>query len=197
MFGYEPEIGIEFDVKKANELLTRAGFKDRNKFPTIELSFNTNENHQRIAENVQSQLKKNLGINVELKNEEWKVYLNTLQVNPAHIYRMGWLADYPDPDNFLNLMTSYSANNHTNWGNKEYDQLIEKAASELDANKRKQYYSKAQKILAELDVPVAPIYSGVSQALVSKRVKNFPNNSMNRYPFKRVEIQWVRSNGVS
>ncbi|MCB0392255.1 MAG: peptide ABC transporter substrate-binding protein [Bdellovibrionales bacterium] len=189
MFGYEAEIGTGFDIEKANKLLDEAGFKDRSKLQTITLGFNTNENHQRIAENVQAQLKKNLGINVELKNEEWKVYLNTLKVDPPHVFRMGWLADYPDPDNFLNLMTSYSDNNHTNWGNKDYDSLIEDAAKELDKGKRKDIYSKAQKILTELDVPVAPVFSSVVHSLVAKRVINFPNNSMNRYQYKRVELK--------
>ncbi|MCB9025541.1 MAG: peptide ABC transporter substrate-binding protein [Bdellovibrionaceae bacterium] len=189
MFGYEAEIGTSFDIEKANKLLDDAGFKDRSKLPTITLGFNTNENHQRIAENIQSQLKKNLGINVELKNEEWKVYLNTIKMDPPHIFRMGWLADYPDPDNFLNLMTSYSDNNHTQWGNKDFDELIEKAAKELDKGKRKEYYSTAQKILTEIDVPVAPVFSSVVHSLVSKRVKNFPNNSMNRYEFKGIELK--------
>lgn len=189
MFGYEAEIGTTYDVEKANKLLDDAGYKERTKLPTITLGFNTNENHQRIAENIQSQLKKNLGINVELKNEEWKVYLNTLKVDPPHVFRMGWLADYPDPDNFLTLMTSYSDNNHTNWENKQFDELIAKAAKELDKEKRKEYYSTAQKILTELDVPVAPIFSSVVHSLVANRVKNFPNNSMNRYQFKGVELK--------
>jgi oligopeptide transport system substrate-binding protein len=189
MFGYDAEIGTVFDVEKANKMLDEAGYKDRSKLPTINLGFNTNENHQRIAENVQAQLKKNLGINVELKNEEWKVFLNTLKVDPPHMYRMGWLADYPDPDNFLNLMTSYSENNHTKWGSAEFDTLIEESAKELDKNKRKENYSKAQKILTELDVPVAPVFASVSHALVSSRAKNFPNNSLNRYQFKKVELK--------
>ncbi len=189
MFGYEPSLGSNFDPKEAAELLDKAGYKDRTKFPKINLSFNTNENHQRIAENIQAQLKKNLGISVELQNEEWKVYLNNLKVNPAHIYRMGWLADYPDPDNFMNLMYSYSENNRTKWGNKEFDAIVLQAASELDKGKRKELYSKAQKILTELDVPVVPMFSSVSHSLIAKRVVNFPNNSMNRYEFKKVTLK--------
>ncbi len=189
MFGYDAEIGTSFDVERANKLLDEAGYKDRSKLPTINLGFNTNENHQRIAENVQAQLKRNLGISIELQNEEWKVYLNTLKVDPPHIYRMGWLADYPDPDNFLNLMTSYSDNNHTNWGNEKFDRLIENSAKELDKSKRRENYTSAQKILTEQDVPVAPIFASVVHSLVSKRVKNFPNNSLNRYQYKKVELK--------
>lgn len=189
MMGHEEKVGLSFNVKRANELLDQAGYKDRSKFPLITLGFNTNENHQRVAENIQAQLKKNLKINVEVKNEEWKVYLKSLRVNAPHIYRMGWLADFPDPDNFLNLMTSYSDNNHTNWGNPKYDKLIEQAVSEVDKEKRKKMYHEAQKILTEVDVPVVPVYSMVDHMLVSERVKNYPINSMSKFIFKDVEIK--------
>lgn len=189
MFGYEAERGINFDVAKAQKLLDEAGYKDRSQFPKLVLAFNTNENHQRIAENVQAQLKRNLGIDVEIKNEEWKVYLNTLKSDPPHIYRLGWQADYPDPDNFMTLMTSYSENNHTHWVNKEFDQVVEKAAVQLSREDRKKLYSKAQAILTEVDVPVVPIYAGVNHLLIANRVKNFPVNSLGRFPLKKVQLQ--------
>ncbi|MCB0412152.1 MAG: peptide ABC transporter substrate-binding protein, partial [Bdellovibrionales bacterium] len=142
MMGYDPTAGVKFDPDAARKLLDKAGYKDRSKFPTLSLGFNTLDQHQRIAENVQEQLKRNLGISTELSSEEWKTYLNTLRVNPPNIYRHGWVADYPDPDNFLNLFTSYSENNHTFWGNSEYDSLIEKAVSESDASKRIELYKQ-------------------------------------------------------
>lgn len=189
MFGYEPDTGTEFSIEKAKAMLDQAGYKDRSKFPKIEIGFNTNEDHKRVAENIQAQLKRNLGIDVELKNEEWKVYLKSLQTDPPHIFRLGWLADYPDPDNFLNLMTSYSENNHTRWGSKEFDALISKAVGLGTKEKRQQVYSMAQKILTEKEVPVAPIYASVSHSLVAPRVVNFPFNSMQRYIFKGVSLK--------
>ena len=189
IFGYEPDRGVDFNVSKAKKMLDKAGYKDRSKFPKIEIGFNTNEDHKRVAENIQAQLKRNLGINVELKNEEWKVYLKSLQTDPPHIFRMGWLADYPDPDNFLNLMTSYSENNHTRWGSQEFDKLIAKAVGLGSKGRRQQVYSKAQKILTEQEVPVVPIYSSVTHALISSRVVNFPFNSMQKYIFKKVSLK--------
>ncbi|MCB0415231.1 MAG: peptide ABC transporter substrate-binding protein [Bdellovibrionales bacterium] len=189
MFGHETDVGLDFDPKLAGELLDKAGYKDRAKFPKLMIGFNTNENHQRIAENVQAQLKRNLGINVELKNEEWKVYLKSLKVDPPHIYRMGWLADFPDPDNFLNLVTSYSENNYSGWGNPKFDKLIEKAVSITDKDERRKIYREAQRILVEQDVPVVPIYSMVDHMLISDRVKNYPVNSMSRFVYKDVEVK--------
>ncbi len=189
MFGHEPSVGTGFNPGKAKEFLAKAGFKDPTTMPKIELAYNTNEDHKRIAENVQAQLKRNLGINVEIKNEEWKSYLGKLKSDTPHIYRMGWVADFPDPDNFLNLMTSYSDNNHTKWGNKEFDKIINQAVSINNKEKRRSLYTQAQKILTEQGVPVIPIYSGVKHALINKRVKNYPVNVMDRRKYKKVVLQ--------
>ncbi len=189
MFGYESDRGLKFNVEEANRLLDEAGYKDRSKFPKIKLGFNTNEDHQRVAENYQAQVKKNLGIEIEMANEEWKVYLASLKSNTPSIYRLGWLADYPDPDNFMNLMASYSDNNHTGWKHKKYDEKIAQAVSMTDKEKRRRIYSEAQKILTEDEVPVWPIYSMVSQVLINPRVKGLQENAMNRYLFKTVTLK--------
>lgn len=189
MFGYEPERGLKFNPELAAKLLDEAGYKDRSKFPKVKLGFNTNEDHQRIAENVQAQIKKNLGVEVEIANEEWKVYLANLKANTPSIYRLGWVADYPDPDNFMQLIASYSENNHTGWGNKAYDELIKQAVSVTDKDKRREIYSRAQKILTEDEVPVMPIYSMVSQVLISDRVVGLKNNALSRYLLKGVSLK--------
>ncbi len=189
MFGYENDVGTKFDPEAAAKLLDEAGYKDRSKFPRVTLAFNTNENHQRIAENVQAQIKKNLGVDIQIANEEWKVYLNRLRNDTPNMYRMGWLGDYPDPATFMELMTSYSENNYTGWKNQKYDELVSKGASELDKEKRRKIYYEAQKLLTEIEVPVIPIYSSVSHILLSDRVDNFPVNSIEYYQFKGVTFK--------
>lgn len=186
MFGYEHDIGLKFDPEQAVKLLDEAGYKDRSKFPSITLSFNTNENHQRVAENVQAQIKKNLGIDLQVSSEEWKVYLARLHNDTPPLYRMGWLADYPDPDNFMALMTSYSDNNYSGWKNKKYDELVETGASTMDKEKRRAIYLEAQKLLTETDVPVVPLFSDVRPLLLSERTQGFGINSLNRWIFKGV-----------
>jgi oligopeptide transport system substrate-binding protein len=189
MFGYEEDAGLKFDPEQAKKLLDEAGYKDRSKFPRVSLAFNTNENHQRIAENVQAQIKKNLGIEIQLQNEEWKVYLSRLRTDVPSMYRLGWLADYPDPSTFMSLMISTSDQNHTGWGNKKYDDLVADGGAELDKEKRRKIYSEAQKILTEIDAPVLPVYSSARQVLVAERVQNFPLNSLERYLFKGVSFK--------
>jgi oligopeptide transport system substrate-binding protein len=190
MFGYEAERGLAFNPEKAKEALAQAGYGEgKKKFPKIELKFNTLEDHQLIAENVQAQLKKNLGIDLELKNEEWKVYMNSIKTEPPHMFRYGWQADYPDPDNFFAVLLSYSENNHTRWKNPKFDELIEKAASAATKDERRKIYSEAHRILVEEEVPIIPFYNSVSHILVSPRVQNYPLNVMELFIFRGAKIQ--------
>jgi len=190
MFGHNSDVGLAFDPVRAKSYLKEAGFDEKNPAPKIELSFNTLEAHKTIAENIQAQIKENLGIQVEIKNEEWKVYLESLKVKPTHIYRMGWVADYPDPNNFFEIMLSYSDNNRTKWKNKEYDKLIEMAAGEIeDKAKRLELYNKAHELLVSDEVPVFPIYTSVAQHLIATRVISFPTNVMREFRLKNTSLQ--------
>ena len=190
MFGYDPSVGLAFDPVRAKKLLQEAGYDESNPLPKIQLSFNTLDAHKKIAENVQAQLKENLGITLEIKNEEWKVYLETLKVNPTHMFRMAWVADYPDPNNFFEIQLSYGNNNRTKWKNKEYDKLIEDAVAIIaDKPKRLEMYAKAHKILVNDDAPVFPIYTAVAQNLIADRVVSFPTNVMYEFRLKNTSVQ--------
>ena len=189
LLGYDPSIGAGFDPEKARTLLNEAGYKDRSSFPRVTISYNTHEDHKRVAEKVQAQWKKHLDVQVDLSNEEWKTYLQSLKTGRQQIYRMGWVADYPDPDNFMTLMTSYSENNRTQWGDIRFDTLVEKAGILADENERLKLYREAQKILVEEAVPVIPIYSSQSHWLISNRVIKFPLNIMGKISFKEVKLR--------
>ena len=189
LFAHNPEIGLDFNVTKASQLMDEAGYKDRSKFPDVGIFYNTAADHKMIAENVQEQLKRNLNIRVNLNNQEWKTYLQRLKIKDIQIFRLGWGADYPDPDNFINLMLSFSDNNHTGWENKEFDQLILEAMSLPNSSYRKSLYDKAQKIMLEHDVVVFPVYSAVAKILLSDRVKKYPMNSMEQIYFKLIEFK--------
>lgn len=190
MFGFEEGIGLSFDIQKSKDLLKQAGYSDSKKIPTIILGFNTEEKHQRVAENIQAQLKTNLGINIELKNEEWKTYLSGLRSDSAYsIFRLGWVADYADPHNFLSIMTGHSPNNRTGWKNQEFDKIVRAGISELDEKKRLELYRKAQRILVEQDVPAIPLLADVNQVLVSSRIENYKDNPLDLYLFQYMRLK--------
>ena len=187
IFGFNENIGLKFDPEKARKYLKKSGL-DQNP-PKVKLFYNHSSDHKLIAENIQAQLKRNLGVNIEVNSQEWKTYLQRLSTKEVEIFRLGWLADYPDPNNFMKIMTSFSDNNHTEWKNKTYDSLILQAQSEEDLIKRKNLYDQAQRLLLEEEAVVFPIFSGKNHLLISPRVKNFPQNVMDTILFKNIKLE--------
>jgi len=155
----------------------------------VKVVYNTDQLHKLVAEKVQSQWQDNLGVTVELENREWKVFLKELTVSPPPVFRLGWGADFPDPDNFMSLFTSYSANNHTGWGNPEFDRLVEEAAREPDSDTRQALYDEAQRILCERDVPITPLFVTAINLAVGSRVKGFEPNPMDIFFFDTVRAE--------
>ncbi len=187
LFAYNPNVGLDFNPSKAKKILKDVDLKPSQNHK-IKIFYNTTADHKMIAENIQAQLKKNLNMDVELNNQEWKTYLQRLKTKEVEFFRMGWLADYPDPDNFMNLITSFSDNNHTGWKNEKFDKLVLKAMVTPNGYQRKNLYDRAQKILLEEDVVVMPLFSGVSHILISPRIKKYPMNVMSEVLFKEVEF---------
>ncbi len=184
---YNEEIGLRFDPERARALLAEAGV-DPATLPPVRVVYNTDPRHKLVAETVQAQWREHLGITVELQNREWKVFLKELVSDTPPIYRLGWGADFPDPDNFMNLFTSTSANNHTGWSDPRYDALIAEAARELEPGPRQQLYDRAQRILCEEAVPIIPFFVTALNLGVAPRVQNFELNAMDIYFLDRVSV---------
>ncbi|MFZ3064962.1 MAG: peptide ABC transporter substrate-binding protein [Nitrospirota bacterium] len=189
MLAYNPDVGLKYNPNEAKRLLKEAGYANGKAFPKVTVVFNTGPDNQLIAENLQAQWKRNLNVSVELDNQEWKVYLKRLKTDAPAIFRLGWGADFSDPDNFMNLFTTESGNNNTKWSNKRYDKLIELAAIEMDAEKRIKLYNEAQRILCEIDAPIMPIFISAQNVLVKPYVKNYKLNPMDILYLKDVRIE--------
>jgi len=151
--------GIEFDPTQAKKELELAGYPGGQGLPQITLMFSTSEGHQKIAQFIQANWKEYLGINVELANQEWKVYLKTLNEDAPQVFRLGWCTDYPDENNWvLEVFHSTKGSNRIKWSNATFDQLVEQAAYESDPAKRKELYYKAEKILCVDEAGIIPLY---------------------------------------
>lgn len=161
----------EGDVAQAQKLLAEAGYPGGKGFPKLVYLYNTNEGHQNIAQAIQEMWRKNLGINVDLQNQEWKVFQQTRTDKQFEIARDGWIADYVDPMTFLDLLTSNSGNNNCGYASKAYDAKIAAAKKEVDAAKRMQYLHEAEDVLMN-DMPVIPIYFYTNVVCVKPYVKN-------------------------
>ncbi len=156
--GYFPDN----DVEKAKEFLQKGleelGYKDISEFPAVTLSYNTSEAHQKIAQAVQDMWKTNLGVEVVLDNQEWAVYLDSLHALDYQVGRLGWLGDFNDAINFLEMYRDADGgNNNTGWENAKFKELIVNSATEGDAAKRLQMLKDAEAIFMD-EMPVAPIY---------------------------------------
>lgn len=145
------------DVAEAKRLLAEAGYPDGKNFPAVELLYNTSEGHKKIAEAIQEMWNTNLGIQVTLTNQEWGVYLQTRKAGDYQVARAGWGADYIDAMTFMDMWVTGGGNNQTNWGNAEYDRLIDVAKKNSDNAVRQQAMHDAEKILME-EMPILPIY---------------------------------------
>ncbi len=189
MLAHNQKIGLPYNPPDARRLLREAGFPEGKGFPQVTLAYNTQEDHKIVAEAVQGMWKRNLGVLVRLENIEWKVYLKKLQNDPPPVFRDGWGADYPDPDNFMKLFTSNSGNNHPRWKNSRYDQLLDQAAEEMKEQKRARLYDEAQKLLCEIDVAIIPLFVRVESTLLNPRFTGLEYNSMERLILRDVRLK--------
>ncbi|HLD73650.1 MAG TPA: peptide ABC transporter substrate-binding protein [Bdellovibrionota bacterium] len=189
MAGYEPDVGLKFNPAEARVLLAQAGYPNGKGLSEVTAYFDSRDDHKMIAEKLQQLWKQNLNVDVKLENQEWKVHLRQIHIDPPQMFRLGWGADFPDPDNFLRLFTSNSGNNNTRWGSPEYDRLVLGAAAEQDLTKRLKLYKKAQEILLEEGVAIVPLFVSSLNYLVKPHVKGLWMNSMERFILKKISLE--------
>ncbi len=172
-------------VAQAKTLLADAGYGPDNPLK-LQLRYNTNENHKRIAVAIAA-MWKSLGIEVELFNTEVKVHYADLNENNFDgIARAGWLADYNDPVNFLELLKGGNKYNYGRWANAEFDAYLEKAAKETDLTKRAGLLYEAEKIAME-ESAAAPIYYYIARNVVSPKVSGFVDNAKDIHRTRWIE----------
>lgn len=148
------------DVAQAKQLLAE-GMKEEGltKLPAITLLFNTDEGHQKIAEAAADMWRTNLGVEVNVKNQEWGTFLETRSAQQFDIARAGWGADFNDPINFTyDLIYSKSGNNDGRYSNPQVDKLLDQSMLETDNAKRLDLIAQAEKIAMGDDTAVLPFY---------------------------------------
>ena len=179
---------IKEDVAEAKKLLAEAGYPDGKGFPEVSILYNTSSNHKKIAEAIQDMWKKNLGIDVKLRNEEWKVYLESQKKLNYNISRAGWIGDYLDPMTFMDMWVKDGGNNQTGWSNAEYDKLIKDTANKSgDQKVRMKAMHDAEKILMD-EMPIMPIYYYVNNYVLKDYVKGVFRSSLGPLDFKKATV---------
>ena len=187
--GYYPKSELRYDPEEARALLAEAGYPDGQGFPVTEILYNTNEGHRKIAVAIQEMWKQNLNVDIQILNQEWKVYLDSESAGEYQISRAGWIGDYVDPNNFLDMFICNGGNNRTGWCNQEYDNLILKVAPAVKSHEeRLEIFQTAETMLLN-DMPVIPIYTYTSIQLIDPSVKNFDSNIMNHAYYKDIYLE--------
>lgn len=178
--GYQPatmaasELSQEEREAQAVRLFEQSGFGERRPL-LLELRYNTSGVHRRVAVAVSAMWKQVLGVNTELVNEEWKVFVNNRRMGVVtEVFRGGWIADYADPSSFLDLFISGASMNNTFYGNSDFDLLI-KSAERSSGNSRMELLRQAEAQLMK-DMPVIPLYYYVSRHLVRPGITGFADN---------------------
>ncbi len=153
-------------IAMAKQLLAEAGYANIKDLPVIELSFNTDGGHDKIAQALKRDWEQNLGVTVRLEMKEIKVFKDDLKKQNYMIGRAGWFGDYGDPTTFLDLMRKDDGNNDRKYGVEpheldnyaKFESLMNQALDEPDAAKRLEQLAQAEQIIDELDLPYIPIF---------------------------------------
>lgn len=190
VLGFQSEVGLRFNLKEAKKALALSKYGSSDKVPSIDIYYNTSDNYKPLFELIQDQLKTNLGLKVTIKNLEWKSYLQFIRSDMPHVHRMGWIGTYPDPDIMMRPLLGGSTSINPSWKSDSYNQLVYSGMSEFDPKKREALYQKANKIIAEKELPVMNIYTCAQQYLISDRIQYYPFNKEAKDLFKFV--QWKR-----
>lgn len=200
-YGIDP---AKAQVEEARELLKEAGYPDGQGFPTLTYIYDTNQNNKKTAEALQEMWKTNLNIDIELRNMDYAVYLNAKTSGDFMIAASGWTGDYADPMTMLDLFTSSSGNNDSQWRwneqpvvapddhtlnpeNKEFDEVIYRAQKTM-GKERDELLKRSEEILMENAV-VLPLFYNINIYIIdSGAVEGVTRSAMQQWLFKYAEL---------
>jgi oligopeptide transport system substrate-binding protein len=178
MPGYQnPDLSnYEFDPEQAQALIAESSYGDVTELPDITLHVpGSGGQAGPLIESIVESYKTNLGIEISVEQVPWAEFLQDLSSPdmPYQMYQLGWVADYPDPQNFLEvLFHSTSTQNHGGYSNLQVDKLLEQARGEPDPDKRESLYQQAEQMILD-DAAWVPLYYSVQNWLVKPYVRGF------------------------
>ncbi len=174
-------------IERAQALYAQAGYSQDNPLK-VELRFNTSLNHRRMAAAVGAMWREHLGVHTRLVNEEWKVFVtNRRQGRITQVVRGGWIGDWQDPANFLQLFVSDSPLNYTFWRDARFDSLMATAQTQ-SGQARMATLAQAEQRLIDAHV-IVPLYYYVSRHLVQPNVNGWEDNLMDIHLTKWLSLE--------
>jgi len=178
MPGHSPEIGLSFSPLLAKKLLREAGYAidttQGKPFPTITFLHTHGLGDENQIRFLQRAWQQQLGVTVDLTTLAWQPFQQRLAEDPPHLMLSGWLADYPDPDNFLRtLFHSTEGQNEPRWHNADFDRGATLAAEETDPDHRLALYRELDRFLIQEEAVVMPLNYGKGSVLMKPWIRHY------------------------
>jgi ABC-type transport system substrate-binding protein len=186
MPGYDPDLeGLDYDPELALEEIMLSSYGDVSELPPIVLTVTGAETGEMLAE----MFNQALGVEVEVEVVDWGPFLRGLDDQQYQMFSLGWIGDYPDPQNFLDMLFhSESAYNHGAYSSPDLDALVEEARVEQDHDKRMALYQEAEQLLVQ-DAAWIPLYHSVGYHLVKPYVKDLVIDAQETMNLSEVRIE--------
>jgi len=175
-FDYK-DLPLEERIARARRLYAQAGYSAARPLQ-LELRYNPDEANDRLAIAISSMWKESLGVQVQLAAVEFKSLLQDIDRRDVEVFRSSWAGDYNDAYTFAQYLRGDFALNLPHYRSAEYDALIEQAAAERDAGRRRALLEQAERVMLR-DHPLLPIYFYVNKHLVKPEVQGWYDNVMN------------------
>ena len=189
---YQSPEGLGYNPAQARKLLAEAGYPGGRGFRRFEYVFSAPASgggkiHENIAIELQQMWRDELGIEMDLRQLEAKIFWNAQAHLDFDLSRSSWIGDYDDANTFLSLFTSNDGNNRTGWKNAAYDDLIERANRETDAAAREKLFQQAETILVHDEVPIIPVYFYVGiNYYDTNRIQGIYPNILDNHPLQAI-----------
>ncbi len=181
------ELSETADVEAAKAALAEAGYEDGKDFPTLQLSYYSDDNVKKIAEAIAQMWETNLGITVEITSADWAVFYDDVQAGNYDVAAMGWSADYLNPMSFLPLVYTDDVSNNTFYSNAEYDAAVDAVKTETDPAAFAEKVIAADEI-ASSEYPVLPLYYKSNTYLLKDYVEGVYMVASGNYYFKDAKV---------
>ncbi|WP_045461380.1 ABC transporter substrate-binding protein [Sporocytophaga myxococcoides] len=193
--------GYDLNLDSAKYYLKKAGYPDGKGFPKITLELNSDgERNAAVAEEIQKQLKEHLNISIELNIVPFAQLVENMINGKSDFFRGGWIADYPNPENFLWFfygktvpasLEKPSYPNMMRYKSEKFDKLYEAGLKATTQEEAFKHFLEAENIVMQ-DAPIMVLWYDEGYRLMQAFVKNFPNNAMQYRDFTNVYFEYPK-----